>query len=223
MSEEIKIIYKDRSYLVINKPAGIVTTKEGREKDNTLEDYLFNNYPNSLPRNGVMHRLDKETSGLVLVAREKNSWINFKKQFKDRKVIKKYYCLTGGEVSIDGSINWPIGRLHHSFGRFGVTVDGKEALTEFRLIKKYLKDKKKYSLLEINLKTGRTHQIRVHLSHLRWPLVGDRVYGGETEVLKRLFLHAFWLEFEDSLGKRVCYTSELPDDLKNHLKLYEEE
>jgi len=221
MIEKIKIIYQNKDYLVVDKPAGITTTKERKGETGTLEDYLATIYPNNLPRNGIMHRLDKGTSGLVLVARNHQTWLFFKKQFKERLVVKKYYCLVGGETSVDGSINWPIGRSKHSFGKFEVRVEGKEALTEFKRIKTYVKGDKKYSFLEINLKTGRTHQIRVHMSHLRWPLVGDKVYGGETEILKRPFLQAFWLEFNNG-KERVRYVTELAGDLKDHLKIYEE-
>ncbi|HOR02172.1 MAG TPA: RNA pseudouridine synthase [Candidatus Woesebacteria bacterium] len=221
MLGKIKVIYKGKNYLVVDKPSGMITTKEKKGELGTLEDWVAENFPNNLPRNGIMHRLDKGTSGLVLIARNEKMWLFLKKQFKDRLVVKKYYCLVGGETSADGSINWPIARSRHSFGKFEVRVEGKEALTEFKLIKRYCRGQKKYSFLEINLKTGRTHQIRVHLSYLRWPLVGDRVYGGETEILKRPFLHAFWLEFNNR-EKQVKYISELADDLKEHLKQYEE-
>jgi len=222
MEDKVKVVFENESFLVAEKPAGMVTTKEGKD-DNTLEDFLRNIYPNNLPRNGVIHRLDKGTSGLVLVARNENFFINFKKQFKDRLVRKKYFCLVCGEAVIDGSIDWPISRSKYGFAKFGVSVDGKRALTEFKLIKKYLKNNKKYSLLEVNLKTGRTHQIRVHFSHLRWPLVGDRLYGGELNGLNRPFLHASYLEVNDPMtNKKLVFESNLPIDLEEHLKSYEE-
>ena len=221
MTEKIKIIYQNKDYLVADKPAGITTTKEKKGETGTLEDFLAITYPNNLPRNGIVHRLDKGTSGLMLAAKNQKTWLFLKKQFKERLVVKKYYCLVGGEASVDGSINWPIGRSKHRFGKFEVRVEGKAALTEFKRIKTYVKEGKKYGLLEVNLKTGRTHQIRVHMSHLRWPLVGDKVYGGETEILKRPFLQAFWLEFDNG-KERVRYVTELAGDLKDHLKIYEE-
>jgi 23S rRNA pseudouridine1911/1915/1917 synthase len=222
MEEKVKIVFDNINFLVLDKPAGMVTTKEGKD-NNTLEDYLRVISPNDLPRNGIIHRLDKGTSGLLLVAKNKKTFDNFKEQFKKRTVKKKYYCLVCGEAVGDGSINLPISRSRYSFGRFGVSVDGKEALTEFKLVKKYIKDNKKYSLLEINLKTGRTHQIRVHLSHLRWPLVGDKIYKGESNGLKRPFLHAAYLEVNDpTTGKCLVFESSLPVELKKHLNLYEE-
>jgi 23S rRNA pseudouridine1911/1915/1917 synthase len=223
MEEKIKIIFEDENFLVADKPAGMTTTKEKKGEDGTLEDFLRKIRPNELPRNGIMHRLDKGTSGLVLVAKNDLTFKNFKNQFKNRSLTKKYYCLVGGEVVSDGSINWPIGRSKYGFGKFGVVVDGKEALTEFKLVKKYKRNGKKYSLLEINLKTGRTHQIRVHLSHLKWPLVGDKLYGGEIDVLTRPFLQAFYLKIKDPVsGEEKIFTTELADDLKKHLEIYEE-
>jgi 23S rRNA pseudouridine1911/1915/1917 synthase len=223
MEKKIKIVFENNDFLVLEKGSGIITTKEGRD-DNTVEDYLRVAFFNNLPRNGIIHRLDKGTSGLLLVARNKESFDNLKRQFKDRMVVKKYYCLACGEVVGNGSVNLPIGRSRYGFGKFGVTIDGKRALTEFELLKKYVKNGKKYSFLEINLKTGRTHQIRVHLSHLRWPLVGDVLYGGEANGLGRPFLHAGYLEIDDPKKgeKRLVFKSSLPMDLKNHLKLYEE-
>lgn len=224
MEEKIKIIFENENYLVVNKPTGMTTTKEKKGEEGTLEDYLIRIRPSNLLRNGIMHRLDKGTSGLVLVAKNELTFRNFKNQFRNRSLTKKYYCLVGGEVSVDGSINWPVGRSKYGFGKFGVVIDGKEALTKFRLIKKYRKDKKKYSFLEVDLKTGRTHQIRVHLSYLRWPLVGDKLYGGEVDILKRPFLQAFYLKIVDPIsGKEKVFETDLADDLKEHLKLYEEE
>lgn len=224
MQEEIKIIFENNSFLVVAKPAGITTTKEKKGETGTLEDFLIGSRPNDLPRNGIIHRLDKGTSGLILVAKNKKTFDNLKSQFKNRTVKKKYYCLVGGETSMDGSINWPVGRSKYGFGKFGVRVDGKDAVTEFKLVEKLKRDSKKYSLLEINLKTGRTHQIRVHLSHLRWPLVGDKLYGGEADVLHRPFLHAFCLEFENpETGERMSFNLPLANDLKDHLALYGKE
>lgn len=222
MEKEVGIVFENDSFLVLNKPAGMVTTKEGKD-EGTLEDYLRTVRPNDLPRNGIIHRLDKGTSGLVLAAKEQNSFDNLKKQFKNRTVKKKYYCLVCGEAVMDGSIDLPLARSKFGFGKFGVSIDGKRALTEFSLVKKYVRDGKKYSLLEINLKTGRTHQIRVHLSHLRWPLVGDSLYGGESNSLERPFLHAAYLEMNDPVtNERLIFEVDMANELKEHLKLYEE-
>lgn len=224
MEEKVKIIFEDENFLVANKPTGMTTTKEKKGEEGTLEDFLREIRPNDLPRNGIMHRLDKGTSGLVLMAKSDLAFKSFKNQFKLRSLTKKYYCLVGGAVVNDGSINWPIGRSKYGFGKFGVTVDGKEAITEFKLVKRYKRANKKYSLLEINLKTGRTHQIRVHLSYLKWPLVGDKLYGGEVDILNRPFLQAFYLKIRDPIsGEEKIFETDLADDLKENLKIYEEE
>lgn len=222
--EEIKIIFEDSDILVIEKPALMTTTKEKKEEKGTLEDYLMEFKPNNLPRNGIIHRLDKGTSGLVMVAKTNEAFLGLKKQFKERSLTKKYYCLVGGDVSFEGTIDMPIARSKYAFARFGVNVDGKNALTKFRLIKKYKNEGKIYSLLEVDLKTGRTHQIRVHFSHLRWPLVGDKVYGGEKiDGFKRPFLHAYKIIFKHPIsGQEIKLETELPNDLKEVLKKYEE-
>lgn len=210
--------------MVVEKPAGMTTTKEKKEENGTLEDYLREIRPNDLLRNGIIHRLDKGTSGLVMVAKTKETFDGLKKQFKERSLTKKYLCLVGGDVSFEGSIDMPIARSKYAFAKFGVNIDGKNALTKFKLIKKYKNEGKIYSLLEVDLKTGRTHQIRVHLSHLRWPLVGDKVYGGEEIVgLERPFLHAFLIIFRHPISdQEIKLEIEMPTDLQEVLKKYEE-
>jgi len=222
MQKEIKIIYEDKDLLVVEKPSGLTTTKEKKGEVNTLEDCLSVLRPNNLPRNGIVHRLDKGTSGLLLMAKTNESLEKLKLQFKKREVKKEYFCLVSGNLPAIGSIDWPISRSKFSFAKFGVDVDGKRALTEFSLIDKYKKNNKVYSLMRVNLKTGRTHQIRVHFSHLRWPLVGDRLYGGEDVDIKRPFLHACYLEFNQPVTmERIKIESALPKDLVNVLEGYE--
>ncbi len=222
--EKVKIVFEDKGMMVVEKPALMTTTKEKRGESETLEDYLRDIRPNNLPRNGIIHRLDKGTSGLILVAKTEEAFLGLKKQFKDRSLVKKYYCLVGGDTSFEGTIDMPITRSKYVFARFGVSEEGKRALTKFKLIKKYKKDAKFYSLLDIDLKTGRTHQIRVHLSHLRWPLVGDKVYGGEMlEGLKRPFLHAYKIIFKHPVNNQeINVEIDLPEDLMEILNKYEE-
>jgi 23S rRNA pseudouridine1911/1915/1917 synthase len=222
--EEVKIIFEDKDLMVVEKPPLMTTTKEKKKEKGTLEDYLREIRPNNLPRNGIIHRLDKGTSGLIVVAKNKGAFLGLKKQFKERSLIKKYYCLVGGSVSFEGVIDMPISRSKYAFAKFGIDEDGKKAVTKFRLIKKYKREGKIYSLLEIDLKTGRTHQIRVHLSHLRWPLVGDKVYGGEcVDGLKRPFLHAYQIIFKHPINNQeIKLKIELPNDLVEVLQKYEE-
>jgi 23S rRNA pseudouridine1911/1915/1917 synthase len=222
--EKVKIIFEDKDMMVMEKPSLMTTTKEKKEEKGTLEDYLRDIRLNDLPRNGIIHRLDKGTSGLILVAKTEEAFLGLKKQFKERSLTKKYYCLVGGDVSFEGAVDMPIARSKYAFAKFGVSEEGKRALTKFKLIKKYKKNGRIYSLLDIDLSTGRTHQIRVHLSHLRWPLVGDKVYGGEViDGLKRPFLHAYKIIFKHPVNNREMKVEiDLPEDLIEVLKKYEE-
>jgi len=221
--EEIKIVFEDKDLMVVEKPPLMTTTKEKKGENGTLEDCLKKNRPNNLPRNGILHRLDKGTSGLIMVAKTEEAFLGLKKQFKERSLTKKYYCLVGGETPFEGEIDMPIARSKYSFSKFGVNEEGKRALTKFTLVRKYRSGEKIYSLLDIDLKTGRTHQIRVHLSYLRWPLVGDKTYGGEEiNGLKRPFLHAYKIIFKHPVNKGdVEIKIDLPKDLTEVLNKYE--
>jgi 23S rRNA pseudouridine1911/1915/1917 synthase len=218
--EEVEIIFENSDYIVINKPAGLVTTNENGRESESLELWLKNKYKdNGLRRQGIAHRLDKGTSGIVLVAKNQKYLDYFLKIFKDRKIHKKYMALVCGEASFDGSINMPIGRNGHIFGKFGVKIEGKNALTLFERKALINYESKKFSLLRIDLKTGRTHQIRVHFAYVGWPLVGDKVYGGKmVGNLARPFLHSCEISFVDMMGKEVIYKSDLREDLKECLK-----
>ncbi|MFA5025343.1 MAG: RluA family pseudouridine synthase [Candidatus Shapirobacteria bacterium] len=220
MEEKAKIVYQDRDILVLDKAAGVVCTKEGRKVSDTLEDWLIDKFKkNELPRQGIVHRLDKGTSGLMIVARTEKMRSELVKKFKSRTIKKIYTALIGGDLPRDGEIKVPIGRSKYSFGKFAVSEEGKEAETHFKLIKKYQYLDKFYSLVEINLKTGRTHQIRVHFSYLGWPLVGDFTYGGkELFGLKRPFLQAKKLEFMHPITEKVLvFESNLAGDLQEVL------
>ncbi len=218
--EEVKIVFENNSYLVVNKPAGLVTTNENGREVESLELWLKNTYgDNGLRRQGIVHRLDKGTSGLLLVAKNQKYLDFLQKIIKERKVKKTYIALVGGEASFKGSVDMPIGRNGHIFGKFGVKTEGKNALTLFERIALVNYDGNKFSLLKIDLKTGRTHQIRVHFAYLGWPLVGDRIYGGKIVAgLERPFLHSCEINFTDMDEKEVVYKSDLAKDLKNTLK-----
>lgn len=219
--EEVKIIFENNDYIVVDKPAGLVTTNEnGREKE-SLELWLKEKYgDNGLKRQGIAHRLDKGTSGLVMVAKTEIYLDYFLKLFKTRKIHKKYIALVCGEASFEGSVNMPIGRNGHIFGKFGVKSEGKIALTLFERIALIYYENHKFSLLRIDLKTGRTHQIRVHFAYLGWPLVSDKIYGGKmVGNLDRPFLHSEEINFIDMEGNEMIYKSELATDLKDTLEL----
>jgi 23S rRNA pseudouridine1911/1915/1917 synthase len=226
ISEEIKIVYEDEEMWVLNKPARIVVTNENRNnKMETVEDWVKKRYPNNLARGGIVHRLDKGTSGLLVVAKNQKALDFLKRQFRTRQVEKHYWAVAGGDLPIDGQINMPINRSRYSFGKFKVDEGGKAAVTEFKLIKKIKIEDKIYSLIEINLKTGRTHQIRVHMSFLGWPLLGDKTYGGSLAGLglDRPFLHAYELTIKRPKDEKLMiFKAELADDLQEILRKYEE-
>ncbi|MFA5828254.1 MAG: RluA family pseudouridine synthase [Candidatus Shapirobacteria bacterium] len=227
MDEKIGIVFEGEEMMVLDKPGGLVVTNEGRtNRQATLEDWLRDKKSNNLERAGIVHRLDKGTSGLIVVAKTKKALDYLKSQFKKRKVQKKYIALICGDLPREGGMKVPIGRSRFGFGKFGVDPDGKKAETRFRLISKYKRGNRIYSLVDIDLLTGRTHQIRVHFSNLRWPLVGDVLYGGEPfDKLRasggRPFLHAHQISFTDVNGKVVSFESEIPSDLKDVLAEYE--
>jgi len=220
MEKKAKIIYQDKDILVINKKSGVVSTKEGRKDKETLEDWLIQKFgKNDLPRQGVVHRLDKGTSGLMVVVKNKETRNKILEMFKKREIKKTYLALVEGDLPKDGEINVPINRSKYVFGKFAVSEDGKVAETSFKLLKKYYRDNKVYSLIEIDLKTGKTHQIRVHFSYLKWPLVGDLTYGGTKLLgLSRPFLESIKLEFKHpETGANLSFEGELASDLKELL------
>jgi 23S rRNA pseudouridine1911/1915/1917 synthase len=167
-------------------------------------------------RPGIVHRLDKDTSGLIIVAKNSQAQINLINQFKIRSVSKMYLTLVKGHLTPEqGIIEAPIGRDPADRKRMAVVTAGRPARSEYKVVK-YLKG---YTLLEVKPETGRTHQIRVHLSAIGYPVVGDGVYGVKVTFLKRQFLHAYRLSFNlPATGERVEFKSELPEDLEEALK-----
>jgi len=220
MEEKAKIIYQDKDILVLSKKSGVVCTREGRNDKETLEDWLVAKFgDNDLPRRGIVHRLDKGTSGLMVVVRTREARTKMLEMFKNREIKKTYLALIEGDLSREGEIKVPIARSRYAFGKFAVSEEGKMAETSFKLVKKYNFGDKVYSLIEINLKTGRTHQIRVHFSYLRWPLVGDLTYGGKELLgLSRPFLESIKVEFKHpKTNDKLCFEGELASDLKELL------
>ncbi len=217
----LNIIYEDNDLLVIDKPAGLVIHPAPGHYSHTLINAILSHLPN-LPdtgdalRPGIVHRLDKDTSGLILVAKNRLSHASLVNQFKERSVVKGYITLVRGHLTPEqGAIEAPIGRDPSNRKRMAVVSTGREARTEYSVIK-YIDD---YTLLEIRPETGRTHQIRVHLSAIGYPVVGDPTYGVKSPHLSRQFIHAYRLGFRlPSTGKYVEFTSELPPDLEQALK-----
>jgi len=217
----LDIIYEDDDLLVIDKPAGLAIHPAPGHPSHTLVNAILSYLPN-LPdtgdslRPGIVHRLDKDTSGVMLVAKSSRAQANLINQFKARSVVKAYLALVKGHLTPErGIIEAPIGRDPRNRKRMAVVAEGREARTEYHVIK-YIGD---YTLLEVKPETGRTHQIRVHLSAIGYPVVGDKVYGVKSAYLSRQFLHACRLGFKlPSTGEYVEFNSELPPDLVQALK-----
>lgn len=215
----LSILYEDDDLMVIDKPPGIAVHPAPGHPGHTLVNALLAYNP-SLPgeglRPGIVHRLDKDTSGLMVVAKKSAAQRDLQTQLKARSVVKKYLVLVQGRPSApQGTIEAPIGRDPHHRQRMAVVVGGREASTSYRVVD----SRDNYSLLEVTTHTGRTHQIRVHLSAIGLPVVGDAVYGKKVPFLSRQFLHACYLGFKlPSTGLFVEFRSALPPDLERALK-----
>jgi 23S rRNA pseudouridine1911/1915/1917 synthase len=216
------ILYEDDQVVVIDKPAGMVVHPAFGHTSGTLVNAVLARWPDiarfSTPdRAGIVHRLDKETSGVIVIAKSAAALEELRAQFKAREVEKRYVALVEGTPPTpEGLIDAPIGRDPNQRKRMAVTRDGREAATEYRLIETYAY----HSLLEAFPKTGRTHQIRVHLAFIGCPVVGDNVYGPRKQriKMKRHFLHAAAITFTLSgSDRRVTVESPLPASLQNIL------
>lgn len=226
-----EIIFEDDCLLVISKPAGWVVNEAKTVKTTfVVQDWLSQKFQYPLIgdkefRNGIVHRLDKDTSGLLLVAKESDAFKKLQMQFKDRSIKKTYLALLHGiPKNLQGEINAPVGRLPWNRERFGVYAGGRQALTNYKVLKIYAKNDEKYSLTKFYPKTGRTHQIRVHAKYLGNPIVSDHFYAGRKTAKKdkqfcpRLFLHASEIAFLHPVtGGNLAFNSDLPLDLKQTL------
>jgi len=220
----LDIIYEDKDIIVINKPKGLVVHPANGNPDGTLVNAIMAICKDSLSgiggeiRPGIVHRLDKDTSGLLIVAKNDEAHIKMSEQIKNRQVKKKYIALVRGIVAEDeATINMPIGRSTRDRKKMAVTKTGKEAITHFKVLKRY----DKYTLLEIKIDTGRTHQIRVHMSEIGYPVVGDTVYSnGKNEFgVSGQMLHAKSLEFKHPItGKQMYLEAPLPQYFEEILK-----
>jgi len=217
----LNIIYQDNDLLVVDKPAGLIVYPAAGHPSYTLVNAILSYLP-EVPdtgdalRPGIVHRLDRDTSGLMVVAKNSPAQQSLISQFKARSVVKAYQALVKGHLTPEhGIIEAPIGRDPRNRKRMAVVAEGREARTQYQVIK-YVGN---YTLLEVRPETGRTHQIRVHLSAIGFPVVGDKVYGVKSAYLSRQFLHASRLGFHlPSTGEYVEFTSDLPPDLAQALK-----
>ena len=255
---KIKILYEDSNILAIDKPSGISVHADGSSKEKTIADWILKNYPKmedvgepiftkaspslkneglafvELKKPGIVHRLDRETSGVLLLAKNKKAYQFLKNQFKNREVKKTYVAIVSGFVKNDhGIINKMIGRSPKDFRRHlsghGARGEMREAITEYKVLKRFEVSAKqslkvspqKFTYLEIHPKTGRTHQIRVHMKYLNHPVVCDSLYnpnGYCPKSISRLALHAKSIEFKNLKGKILKVESPLPSEFKRVVK-----
>jgi len=254
----IKIIYEDKDLLVLDKPAGItVNRSETTVGGVTVQDWIEQKFKvqsaswrtkikdqeresDFYKRAGIVHRIDKETSGLLIVAKNKDSFENLQKQFKDRVVKKTYLALSHGRIFPEaGEIKVPVGRLPWNRKRFGILAGGREAITRYRVISNIplslklqrasksqtLNIAEDLTLVELYPETGRTHQIRVHLKYINRPIFSDFLYAGrkiskkDRSLLPRVFLHAYKISFKQpKTGEILSLESPLPEELSKFLE-----
>lgn len=224
----LDIIYEDKDIIVVNKPKGMVVHPANGNPDGTLVNAIMAICKDSLSgiggeiRPGIVHRLDKDTSGLLIVAKNDKAHVNMSEQIKNHEVKKTYIALVRGIVKEnEATIDIPIGRSRSDRKKMAVDKNGRNAITHIKVLKRY----DKYTLLEINIETGRTHQIRVHLSHIGYPIIGDYTYSnGKNEFgVVGQCLHAKCLEFKHPVtGKEMKLEAPLPDYFENILKNLDE-
>ncbi len=224
----LDIIYQDDHVIVINKPVGLVVHPGAGNTNGTLLNALLYHFPElqNIPRAGIVHRLDKDTSGVMVVAKTLEAQFNLVKQLQARTVKRHYIALATGEFTGGGTVDANIGRSGNDRLRMAVTLGGKRAITHYQILERY----QGLTLLECQLETGRTHQIRVHMAHIRHPLVGDSLYGGRNRIPKgldaetrelilnfpRQALHAYELAFiHPDTDRLVKFETDLPEDMQN--------
>ena len=225
----LDIIYEDNDIIVVNKPKGMVVHPANGNPDGTLVNAIMAICKDSLSgiggeiRPGIVHRLDKDTSGVIIVAKNDRAHINLSEQIKNREITKKYIALVRGVVKENSAtIDMPIGRSNKDRKKMAVKKDGKTAVTHFNVIKRY----NGYTLLDIKIDTGRTHQIRVHLAEIGYPIVGDEVYsnGKNPFNVKGQMLHAKSLEFKHPItGKVLKLEAPLPEYFQKILNKLEKD
>lgn len=227
----ISIIYEDLDLLIINKPCNLVVHPGAGNWKGTLLNWLLYHYPQLkyIPRAGIVHRLDQDTTGLMIITKTLFAYNNLIKQFKNQSVIKTYEAIVIGDVIAGGTINAAIGRNKLNRLKMRVTPNGKPAITSYIVLKRFNNTINKYTHLKINIATGRTHQIRVHLQHIKHPILGDQLYAkskGFNSIIRsfeRQALHAKNLSFNHPItNKLVNFSSNLPTDLQLLLKTLEE-
>ncbi len=231
---DITILFESKDYLAINKPAGLIVHADGTHTEPTVTDWLMKHYPEMedvgepvtltnggvIKRPGIVHRLDRETSGVLLIAKNQKAHQALKEQFQERTVKKTYHTFVYGLLKDDdGSINRPIGRSKNDFRKWtaqrGVRGELRDAETWYSVISRGETSEGKFTYVEVRPQTGRTHQIRVHFKAIHYPVVCDSLYAPNHAAalgFHRLALHALSVEFRDLKGKKVKVEAPLPED-----------
>lgn len=236
----MQTIFQNNHYLIVNKPAGLIVHSDGRTEEPTLVDWLLEQYPDIaqvgesweddagalIPRPGIVHRLDRDTSGVMVIAKTQEMFEALKEQFKNHQVQKEYLAYTYGHLKNDtGVIDAPIGKSRSNFRMWsasrGARGQMREAITEYQVLDRFEDAKKhQYSYVIFRPQTGRTHQIRVHAKYLNHPLVADTLYAGKNMRkgslgFERQALHAHTLCFKDLQGQEVSYMAPPPQDFQD--------
>ena len=213
VNKKLNIIYEDDYLLVINKPRNILIHSDGNLNiSNTLSNVVANYYKNKgldIPVRYI-HRLDKDTTGIVIFAKDPLTEAYLDDLIDKRILHRDYLAFVEGALEKDIVINKPIGRDRHVNNKYRISNTGKEAVTIVKVVKKY----KKYTLVRLSLKTGRTHQIRVHMASISHPLCGDTLYGGSLKYIDRPALHSYYVKFNDIFGREIEITQKLPFDME---------
>lgn len=233
MSQNIEIIFENENFIAVNKPSGLIVNRAKTVKVLTLQDYIEDNIKMVLDnvesdfvkRNGIVHRLDKDTSGVMIVAKNEIYFIYLQSLFKDRLVKKEYISVSLGDIAEERfEIDAPIGRDPKSRFKFAIVRGEKDAQTYFERIKITRRDEKSFTSLNCKPKTGRTHQIRVHLAAFGYPVLGDSIYSSarnrelyENLGIKRLMLHSKSVTFNGMEGEKFFFETNTPDEFSQFL------
>lgn len=229
---DITILFEDDSLIVIDKPPGLVVNRSDTSGEETVQEWAEDKFESCIERAGIVHRLDKETSGCLIVAKTEQAFLELQRQFKAREVRKEYIALVHGRVEPhDGTINVPLARSRYDRQKFAVTPGGRISETRYEVERVFKGQSLQglslsvFSLLRLYPKTGRTHQIRVHLKYFGYPIVADETYAGEDRAREdrtwcpRLFLHAEKISFTHPVTKqRVTIEAPMPNDLSTALR-----
>jgi len=235
---DLDIVYEDDQIIVINKPVGLVVHPGAGNHGGTMLNGLLHYCPslNQVPRAGIVHRIDKDTSGLLVVAKTRESHLDLVEQLREKSVSRVYLAVVHGVVTAGGTVDQPIGRhpVHRTRRAVSRSNDAREAVTHYRVLEKF----RSHTLVQCELETGRTHQIRVHMTYLGFPLVGDQLYGGRPRIpkgaspelidfldhFKRQALHAWQLGLvHPATGEEMQWEAGIPEDMQTLIRLLEED